>query len=316
MYERINYLVVGIFVVLFTALASYFAFWLAKADMNQRSYNQYIIYFQESVDGLNKDSTVKINGVDAGRVSEIKINPKDLSKVSVKVLIEKNLSITKDMYAILQGQGLTGLRYINIIGGKSKQIIPPNSKDSIIPTKKSLISQLSVQAVQLAQRANTLFSSENLDNIKKILQNGAVVTEKAIEIESGINSIIGESNESLKYNIKDILASLSDLNETIAAYKRLAKSGMHTLNGIDKQVPTLFKSIEHSANSLKKTTNLIQRTIRRGDYNFKQIFTPAVSEVRSLSNDLRELSDEVKTLVQDPTGTLFNGKSLPKGPGE
>ncbi len=316
MYERINYLIVGIFVIIFTALASYFAFWLAKEDRSRSSYNQYIIYFTESVDGLNKDSTVKINGVDAGRVSEIKIDPNELSKVIVKVLIAKRLKITKDMHAILQGQGLTGLRYINIIGGKSKEIIPPNRKDSIIPSKESVITQLSSQASQLTNKINRLFSNNNLNNIEKILHNGTIITEKAIEIERNMQSLIGEDNRSVKYNLKDLVASLSDLNETIAAYKSLAKSGENTLHSIDKRVPTLFKDIESGAKSLKNTSNLISRTIKRGDYNLKRILTPAVSELRSLSNDFKEVGDEIKTLAQDPAGTFLNGKSLPKGPGE
>jgi len=71
MYERINYFLVGIFVLIFSFLALYFGFWLAKSGYNKEDYNYYIAYFDESVDGLTKDSVVKVNGVDLGRVQEI-----------------------------------------------------------------------------------------------------------------------------------------------------------------------------------------------------------------------------------------------------
>ena len=112
------------------------------------------------------------------------------------------------------------------------------------------------------------------------------------------------------------MASLSDLNETVAAYKSFAKSGEKTLNDIDDKFPKLFKNIESSAKSFQYMTSIISHTVKRGDYNLKRILTPAVNEIRSLSNDIREVGDEIKTLVQDPTGTLLNGKSLRKGPGE
>ncbi len=316
MYERINYLIVGIFVLLFTALAFYAALWIAKEDKRESNYNHYIIYFSESVDGLNKDSAVKINGVNVGRVKELKIDPNELSRVRVDISIAKSIKITKDMYAMLQGQGLTGLRYINILGGKSKEYIEPNSENSIIPAKKSVISKLSDSAANLTQKVNRLLSEENLNNLTKILENGKQLTKKAIVLEGKLQSLIGESNRSQSYSISDLLVSLQDINKTLTAYRELAESGKSTLSSIDKRIPKLFKSIESSAKSLEHTSHIISTTIKRGDYNLKRILTPAVKELRVLSSDYRELGDELKAVIQDPSGALLNGKSIQKGPGE
>ena len=316
MYERINYLIVGIFVLLFTALAFYAALWIAKEDKRESNYNHYIIYFSESVDGLNKDSAVKINGVNVGRVKELKIDPNELSRVRVDISIDKSIKITKDMYAMLQGQGLTGLRYINILGGKSKEYIEPNSENSIIPAKKSVISKLSDSAANLTQKVNRLLSEENLNNLTKILENGKQLTKKAIVLEGKLQSLIGESNRSQSYSISDLLVSLQDINKTLTAYRELAESGKSTLSSIDKRIPKLFKNIERGAKSLEHTSHIISTTIKRGDYNLKRILTPAVKELRVLSSDYRELGDELKAVIQDPSGALLNGKSIQKGPGE
>ncbi len=316
MYERINYLIVGIFVLLFTALAFYAALWIAKEDKRESNYNHYIIYFSESVDGLNKDSAVKINGVNVGRVKELKIDPNELSRVRVDISIDKSIKITKDMYAMLQGQGLTGLRYINILGGKSKEYIEPNSENSVIPAKRSIISKFSESATDITKKITKLLSDRNLQNFNEILENGKEITKKAIALEDSLQRILGEGNRSNNYSLHDLLVSLQDINRTLAAYRALAQRGEKTINRIDKQIPKLFNNIEKSAKSLERTSNLISKTIKRGDYNLKRILTPAVTELRVLSSDFRELGDELKAVIQDPSGALLNGKSIQKGPGE
>lgn len=313
MYEKINYTFVGLFVTIFTALALYFAFWLAKGDMHGRDYNYYIAYFSESVDGLNKDSVVKLNGVDVGRIESIAIDSKREYQVEVKLLINKNIQISRDMNATLVSQGLTGLRYINIVGGKSKSYLAPNSENSIIPTQPSLLSEVGQQTPKLLESMKKLINQQNLDNLQKILNNSAIATQKAIGIEEKIDRVFGEGNRSSQFNLDSVAASIKDLNRsfvtTFDEYKKLAKDAKATLGVINTKLPKLVKSVD-------RTSSLIHKTIVRGDYNFKRIFTPAVREFRTLSISIKELGDELQTLVKDPTGTLINGKSPPKGPGE
>jgi len=67
MYSRVNYTIVGIFVLLFGIGTVLFSFWLAKYGFRQ-PYDTYRLYMYESVSGLSKDSIVKLRGVDVGRV--------------------------------------------------------------------------------------------------------------------------------------------------------------------------------------------------------------------------------------------------------
>jgi len=315
-YEKINYLLVGLFVVLFSAMAFYLAFWLAKEDFANRNSNEYIIYFNESVDGLHTDATVKVNGVDVGRVKVIAIDKNNPYRVIVNVTIDKNIPITKDMYAVLQGQGLTGLRYINIIGGKSKEYIVANSKESIIPSKKSYLSILKDKAPQLLDKANSILNEKNLKNIDLLLENTATLTKKAIALEDNIYKLLGESNKSKHFTVSEFISSLRDVNSTLLEYKKLARDGQKTFKVVNSKLPLLLNSVNKSAKSLKVTANMIQRSIKRGDYNLKRILSPAVIDINILSNRYQELADEIEALVQNPTAKLLNGKTLQKGPGE
>ena len=326
MYEKINYKLVGLFVVLFTALAIYFAFWLAKSGLNDTNYNRYIAYFSESVDGLNKDSTVKLNGVNVGRVTQISISSKYLSKVRVDMAISKSVKITKDMFAILKSQGLTGLRYINIEGGTSKEYIKPNSDKSIIKTKVSMLANMSNTLPQtldklliFGDKLDKLLSKENLDNLSKILNNGVEVTKKAAEIEGSINSILKDMNVS-SGSLKQFVNLTSDINNsivtTLTEYTKLAKKGNVTLDSVNKKLPKLLKDLDLTLVRVAKTSKTINRTIRRGDYNFKKILRPAIVDLKELSVEYKDLANELKALAQNPAGSIFNGKSRPKGPGE
>ena len=316
MYEKINYLLVGLFVIFFTALASYFAFWLSKSDMSSKNFNKYRVVFNESVDGLSKDSTVKLNGVDAGRVKKIALDKEKPYMVVVDILIDNKLEIRKDMYAQLEGQGLTGLRYINIIGGKSTEQIVPNKESSIIASKPSFLSKLSARAPELIDKVSQIFTDKNINNVDKILANSSLATDEIIELEEQLKGLIGESNSSRKFSVKDFILSLKDINATVVEYKKLAKGGEKTITLVNKKLPQLLKNINLASKKLQNASDLLSRSINRGDYNLKRILTPAVNELRSLSSDYRELGDEFKTILRDPAGSIFNGKSIMKGPGE
>ena len=317
MYEKINYTAVGIFVLLFSALSFYFAFWLAKGNITKDNFNIYYTYFNESVDGLTKDSVVKLNGVDIGRLEKLTIDTNNQSRIVATLYIRKNIKITKDMYVVLKSQGVTGLRYINIVGGTSKEIIKPNTKESIIKSKKSFMSKLLLDTpmllsklTQFSDNLNILLNSKNLDNVNKILINTNEITKKTIVLEDNINTILKEFNTT---NISNIL---QDVNITLNKYKILANSGNKTIYILNKRLPGLFSSIQNSANKLGKTSYLIEKTVKRGDYNLKRILRPAVIDLKELSISYIELANELKSLIENPTGAIFNGVSMPKGPGE
>ena len=324
MYEKINYTIVGVFVVIFTSLLLYFAFWLAKSENSTNNFNRYYVYFQESVDGLNKDSTVKLNGVDVGRLYSLKIDISNPSKIEATILISKDIKITKDMYAILKSQGLTGLRYINIVGGVSKEPIKPNTKESIIKSKVSILSKLSSDTpaildrlANFTDRLNIVLNDENLQKISNTLDNGEKITAKTVVLEDKLIKIVNEFNSTNISNILNIAKDLnSSINKTLKDYRLLAKNGNKSLMILNKRLPNLIKSINKNSKEISKTTYLINKTIKRGDYNLEKILRPAVIDLQELSISYKELSDELKSLIRDPSGAIFNGVSQKRGPGE
>jgi len=327
MYEKINYKLVGVFVTIFTFIAIYFGFWLAKSGMGKDNYNFYYSYFSESVDGLNKDSVVKLNGVDVGRVVGIYVDNRYLPKVKVKIAIAKNIKITDEMFAILKSQGLTGLRYINIeTNSKKGKVVIPNKEESIIKTKESMLASISQSGsktlenlAKLSLKIDRVFSDKNIQNFSKILENTDKLTSNAIVLENNLNKLLGGADNN-KSSIKSFIAVIRDLNKsishTLTEYNKLAKNGNLTLKTLNAKLPKLLTNVNSAAKRLSATSKLLNRTIKRGDYNLKRILRPAVINVQELSIKYKELANELEALTNNPVGSIFNPKNPPKGPGE
>jgi phospholipid/cholesterol/gamma-HCH transport system substrate-binding protein len=108
MNTKVNYVVVGAFVVVLGAAVLAIVLWLGKSDY-RGVYDRYYAYMQESVAGLSVNSTVKYRGVDVGRVKDIVLNPENPQEVRLTLDILHATPIKIDTVAVLETQGLTGL---------------------------------------------------------------------------------------------------------------------------------------------------------------------------------------------------------------
>ena len=303
MYSRVNYTIVGIFVLLFGAGMVWFAFWLAKYDL-QEEFDTYKLEMHESVAGLSIDSNVKLRGVDIGSVSTIRINPKDIEKVEVFVKIKQGIPIKEDMVAHTAMFGVTGLLSIEIEGGTNgaKTLEPTDDYIPIIKTRPSFLTQLagdiggaSGKIEALLVQSQKLLSDDNIETLGEILDNIEHMTAKGEEVEEKVILSLDEFRESLASMNRDF----KQIQQDFAAIKEVT-------------VPTIDKLMETSKN-FNRVTLKVENTINRGDYNLKQIFEPMLIEIRILTNQLTIMS---RQLEQNPSELLFKSRSLRKGPGE
>ncbi|UPT78217.1 MlaD family protein [Sulfurovum sp. XGS-02] len=303
MYSRVNYTIVGVFVLLFGAGMVWFAFWLAKYDL-QEEFDIYKLEMRESVAGLSIDSNVKLRGVDIGSVSAIQINPQDIETVEIFVKIKKGIPIKEDMVARTAMFGVTGLLSIEIEGGTNaaKTLQPTKDHIPLIKTKTSFLTQLagdiggaSVKIEALLEQSHKLLSDDNIETLGNILDNIEQMTAKGEELED------------------KLILSLEEFRTALASMNRDFKLIQQDFADIKQvSVPTIDKLMETSKN-FNRVTLKVENTIERGDYNLKQIFEPMLIEIRILTNQLNTMS---RQLEQNPSDLLFKSRTLRKGPGE
>ncbi|MDF2867307.1 MAG: transport system periplasmic substrate binding protein [Gammaproteobacteria bacterium] len=178
MQSKINYTVVGLFVLILSIILFIIPIWLITGLSNIQ-YKTYIVYMHESVAGLSKKADVKYNGVGVGYVKEIRLNPDNPRQVKLILDIEGNVPIHEDTVAILNTQGLTGIAYIGLKGGNpASPLLKASTKDyPVIQSAPSLlfrldetIRHLTLSIQRVSKDMQILLSAENQRSVTNILQ--------------------------------------------------------------------------------------------------------------------------------------------------
>src|ERR1051326_9576697 len=107
METRANYVLIGAFTLAVVAAAFGFVYWFSNlGDHGVR--DTYRVVFDGTVSGLRTGSTVLFNGMRAGEVTELKLNPTNARQVVATIAVEPKTPIRADTTVSLDFQGLTG----------------------------------------------------------------------------------------------------------------------------------------------------------------------------------------------------------------
>jgi len=303
MYSKVNYTIVGIFVLLFGLGSVLFSFWLAKYGLHQE-YDLYKTYMTESVAGLSKDSVVRLRGVDVGRVKSIRIDPDNIERVEILLNIKKGVPIKEDMVAHTSMLGVTGLLSIEIEGGSNHAKTLKPSKDHIpvigssaswFDATKKDIGTLADRLVRLMDKADTLLSDKNLDAFGKILSNTEAVTAKSVGVMDEFNATLATYQEAAKRVSRDL--------------ERMTVS----FEAIGKESVPVLKKLKATTANFNRVTLKVEKSLDRGDYNIKKIFEPLLVNIEILSDQITALAKE---LDESPSDIFFKSRKRRKGPGE
>ncbi len=322
MESRYNYTFTGLFVVLFAAGMIAFAFWLGKYGQNQLDYRRFTVYITESVSGLSPEAAVKYNGVDVGKVESIRINPANNEEVELTLKIKKETPIKTDSYAVLKFYGITGLAFIEIVGGsKEAPLLSDDEEGSmVIPARPSLITRLDEALSNVAAKlsvtldhADRLFNDQNVENIAMTLENLRSLSSQIDGYQGEIKALLARSRN-LETNATEALNSVKEaagsIRSTSENFDALAQTRLaHAL-----------ESLEQTSRESRELVRKLETSLERGDYDLHSTIAPAAMELGDLINQSRTLSQEMEAtlrlLRESPSDLLFK-KSTPKpGPGE
>jgi phospholipid/cholesterol/gamma-HCH transport system substrate-binding protein len=226
METRAPYVIVGSFVLILIAGLVAAALWFAHAQFTQ-NVAYYDIYISGSVYGLANGSTVRLNGVPVGRVSEIRIDPSDPTKVRVTVELQPGLPIKTDTIASLELQGLAGGVYINITGGtkdaprleaKGDQRYPViASRPSELQRVVSAAPEILARTLALTDQLNDLLNDQNRKAFAETIENLRKVSAVAANRAPDIDKALGSGAQSLK----ELHTALTNANAILTAMKPL-----------------------------------------------------------------------------------------------
>lgn len=307
MYSKVNYTVVGIFVMLLTAGVVFFAFWLGNKGFDEE-YDLYLLPMKESVSGLSKDSDVKLKGVDIGKVSDIRVNPKSIEEVDIYLKIKHGIPIKEDMRGSISMFGLTGLAFIEIEGGSNaaKTLQPSTEKIPVIKAAPSVLKRLedglsaiSDRLVLVLDKGEKVLSDKNIENFSALLDHANQVADKGTDVEAKMIEALDEADKTLK-EFRVSFAELSKHYDALAVDLR-------------KEVKPSLKKIDKMVTSIDVLSTQIFKTVNRGDYNMQKIMQPTMNDIRELSEQLSALTRQLR---HSPSDLLYKSSTPRRGPGE
>ncbi len=308
MNAKVNYAVVGLFVLLFGTALIGITLWLSAGNFKNVDYDTYVAYMRESVSGLNLNAPVKLRGVEVGKVREIMLDPDNPELVRIKLEIEHGTPIKADSVAVLTVQGLTGIAFFYLTGGSRASPLPkarPGKKYPEITTGPSLLARVDMalnQALsnvnQLTEDVHALLEPQNRESVRNILTHIDALTAAMASRDQALQAGVDHAVKTLENTAK----ASADLPELMTAIKGTAQALERMANQLTKAGSGLTQTVENNRHDVDA---FAQQTLPET--------TQLISNLRDLSGDLQRLTRE---LDRDPSAMLYGRGSTPPGPGE
>jgi len=313
MARKTSKFMIGLFVIIGVSIGLIAIVWLGAYKYFEKG-GTYATYFDESVQGLQMDSTVKYRGVEVGRVEKIRVAP-DNALIEAVMKINLKGELQRDYVAQLKAAGITGIVFIELDRkGPGEQDLSPKlsfaSEYPIIASKPSEIKQIlsGVQGV--------------LDNLKKIDTKG--ISEGIVLTVANLNSVITKVDNALAekrldeiiVEAKNTLVKVQNLATNIEGEihaLNLAKTGAH-LESATAKIDKIVNSgeIEAALKEAKETIGKLNQWVDRLDKRSLTI----TNDVKVISENLRRASESLDMLIErvyaSPSDLLFGQPPPPR----
>lgn len=272
---------VGLFLICGLTMVVLAVIWLGMSNyLKNGSY--YAAYFDESVQGLDKDSPVKYRGVRIGRVSAISVAP-DGELIEVILEIETDFNpheAGQSIVAKLKAVGITGLMFIELeqLAGRAPDVAPPFSFEpphGVIPTRTSEIAKLFKGIEDII----ALFRSLDADAISK-------------QITSALTSLNTAINQAeLETLVADVRTAVGHVQELVRPepYRRMVSEIQKAAGSFDAMSTNADSGVDD-----------IRRTVAHLD----GVITTSGRDVNLITAQLKDSAREITIAVQAAHGLL------------
>lgn len=308
MEAKFSYAAVGVFVLILSTALIGGILWLSSQGATRKVYDTYYAYMEESVSGLSPDAPVRYRGVEVGRVRRIALAPENIEQVQLTMAIEHGTPVKVDTLAVLRTQGLTGIGYIELTGGRqdSPAIAPkPGERYPVIRSAPSFLVRLDAAVTALLTNANR--SSENFNALTDEANRRALAQALA-----GLAAV----SRALAARSSDIDSGLANAARTMEGAARLTGEMSRLVERVERSADVFDRM---SANVAKAGTN-VGSALDDVRTEARQFATETLPEVQLLVTELRDLTGSLRRfseqLERNPSVLLYGKSPLKRAPGE
>lgn len=272
METKANYVAVGAFVLTCMIGVVVALLWLAGIQYSQE-YEYFQTSFKGPVTGLGTGTTVRYNGIDVGRVTDLHFDPNDPQKVIAMLQVKPDLHIRQNSEASIESQGLTGGSYVEISGGTKDSpelVAAGRGQIPVIKSSPSTLQQLEQSAPELmdklnraADKINVLLSPENMKNFSGLLAHLNSTTGNLDRITAPLARRAGEL-DAIVVNLSHASArlgpTLADADDSVKKFGKLSADADAFVNGEGlAQLSDLLHETRGMVVSLTRLSNELDR---------------------------------------------------------
>ncbi len=253
MESKVNYTVIGLFVVLLTTALVIIV--IVLSAKHRKVYEHYLVYMNEAVIGLSVQAPVKFSGVDVGYVSKISLNPKNPQQVRLVLKIEKGTPINQSTMATLMAQGITGVTYIGLSAGAPTApalVRRDGEQYPIIQSRPSVLVEISTalqkatEDLQIISTAfNRLFNDKNQAALSNILKNLSAASEQFPAFISTFNQAGQKLGQAT--------------GQVSTAIKGVSQQTIPNMNQVMIRLQEIMNNMEQITNEMKNNPSVLIR---------------------------------------------------------
>ncbi len=318
---------VGLFLVIGITVIIVAIIWLGMSNYLEKG-RLIVAYFDESVQGLEKDSPVKYRGVSIGRVQRVSVAP-DENLIEVLMKIESKIQPHKDtsnIVAQLKSVGITGLMFVELERRPPGEnpvkpklsFVPPYPVIPTIASDKAKLFKGIDDLIKAMNQVKLKVISDKLVNTLTLMENTLQKSELD-QLAQDTRRLVRNANRSVKdlqtaqlsrelqqtaatftKTAQNINGSVSQLRQTLKKVDRLVTDNGSRLESIIDRLEQASMRLNSTMESAQHLLNSAQGTSATAGSQLVATLEQIETAARNLNRLLEKLSDQPSQLIFAP----------------
>jgi len=278
-------------------------------------------YFKFS-GGLESGAAVRFGGLNVGKVTHVRVDPSDTTRIEVEFSVDADTPIRTDSIAKVSALGLLSDNYLEVSPGTLRAARVPagsiiQSKEqfgldqigdafqALLPDVQKTLKLLDTDLDGLQttiNQANDLLNDSNRANVAGTLKNlNGTLAELRPELNKTlkqVNDMLADAQPKISTTLTDVQGLTKKLDPLVDDLNKTVKTANDTLTHVDSTLgenrPDIRSSVESLRKVLEQSTLLVGQlnaTLNQNTDNLDE----TLDNVRLATENLRQLTDMLKT---------------------
>lgn len=320
-----RYAWVGLVVVTVLVAAALGFYWLNGS--NKQEVDRFTVYFKnQSLEGLQINSDVRMQGIKVGKVADYTILPSEAKTVRVLLEVDARTPIWKGVQAVVSRNLVTGLAAVDLdnadkgaiaIGAAPEGEPYPVIEEGVpqIARISNTLEGLGKAGSEAVDRVNQLLSDQNQKAFNSLLINMAGLSGELRQAAPELRATLGAARQA-SARLDSVGAELGPVLQNSA---RVLLDSEQLVQRAGKRFDSLADAAESTFGAARNTMRIMDAGLQDMQRQLRLSMDLGLQEIQVTAQSLRASSDTLLTTSQaysDPVRLIYGPHQAELGPGE